>query len=213
MRAILILFLTLGITPCLKAQMKDKDIYFFDDFKEGQIRFTGGSISNERVNFNYFYNQLCFLDSRTDMIMIAKNVDQIATITVDGRMFSIEGKKFFELINNTPLVQVQYKKSVRKAAKGAYGTTSETSAVESYIPIQDVWKRNENDISELKIGNMEYFYFIQKNQKMEPFRNSKQFLKLYPNHQDRIKKYMKTNSIKFDSTEQVLELIKYAESL
>lgn len=214
-KVLFILFLTFGIAFSLNAQMKDKDIYFFDDFKEGEVRFKNGLKSKEKLNFSFFYNQLCFLEPRTDMIMLAKDVDKIAAISIDGRVYCIIGKNFYEIINDKPLVQVQYKKNVRKVSKGAYGTTTETAAVESFLSkdSDNRWKRNENDISSLKIGNLEQIYSIHKDGKIEQFRTSKQFQKLYPGHENEIKKYIKDNSIKFDDNQKILELVEYAEGL
>jgi len=210
---VLLFVLFLQTTVSLQAQLNDKDIYFFDDFKDGTVNFRNGSKSKEKLNFNFFYNQLCFLDSRTDMIMIVRDVENIANIEIDGKMYYIDGRKFFEILNTEPLIQVQYKKSARRVKTAAYGGTSETSSVDSYIPINQVWKRNEGDFSNIKTGNMEYLYSIFKDREMKEFRTVKQLQKIYPAHQNIIKKYIKDNSIKFSDTQKVMDMIKYLETL
>lgn len=197
----------------VNAQTTEQDIYLFDDFKDAVINFVSGQKSKEKVNFNFFYNRLCYLDAATDMVMIAKGVENITNIEIDGRLFIIEGKKFIEILNHEPFIQVQYRKSVRKASKVAYGGLSETSSTESFTPYENMWKRNGTDISDLKVGNMEYLYTMVKDKKEYQFRTAKQFQKIYPARQDKIKKYIKENSVKFSKPEQVMDLIEYAEGL
>lgn len=209
---LLSVFLYLGVCT-VNAQMVDKDIYMFDDFKDGVVNFVDGRNAKEKLNFNFFYNKLCFLDAATDMIMIARGVERITNIEIDGRLFVIDGKKLIEILSHEPFIQVQHRKSVRKASKAAYGGLSETSSTDSYVPINDAWRRNEYNISDLKIGNREYLYTMVKDKKEYQFRNAKQIQKIYPAHQDKIKKYIKENSIKFSNVERVMELIEYTEGL
>ncbi len=55
---------------------------------------------------------------------------------------------------------------------------------------------------------------MKKNGKEKTFQTPKQFLKLHPKEQqEMIKAYIKSNKINFDEPQQVLQLVKYAETL
>lgn len=211
-RFILLLLISLNIAG-LKAQLADKELYLFDDFIDWKVNFKDGTSMSQKLNYNFYLEKLCLLDVQSDNIMIAQGLERVLNFEVDGRVLRIDGKRLIETLSTAPLIEVSYQKGVRQVSNVGYGGTSETASVKTYIPLQDAWKRSESVMRNLKVDEMRYIYFMEKGGEKQEFRNSRQFLKLYPAHEAQLKKYIKANSVKFTDTSKVLQLIRYAETL
>ncbi|GEM_PF-2842324 len=211
--ALLLLAFLLFPLSGIYSQLADKELYFFDEFMDATVNFKNETEMDYELNFSFLYNELCFVDTHTSMVMLVKNMHAIEDFEIDDRVFFVEGKALFEVLSDEPLVHVQYKKSVRPASAGGYGTTTETASVDTYIPRVDSWSLERRMAGHYKIGEMEYIYSIEKDGVMQSFRNRKQLQKIYPAQEGLIKKLIKEYSIKFENTRQILELVKLLEGL
>lgn len=213
MRHLLFIAAFLSCSFSAHSQLADRELYFFDEFMDATVNFKDETERNYELNFSFLYNELCFVDTRTEMVMLVKNMNAVEDFEIDDRVFFVEGKSLFEVLSDEPLVHVQYKRSVRPAAAGGYGTTTETSSVDTYVPRVDSWSLERRMAANYKIGEMEYIYYVEKNGEMQSFRNRKQLQKIYPAQADLIKKLIKEYSIRFENTRQILELVKLLEGL
>lgn len=197
----------------INAQLLDRELSLFDDFKDAQIVYKDGSKSQSKLNYNFWLNQFCFLDEKTDMVHLIKGVDKIDYYEIAGKKYKTDGKKLIEYNTDGFFTEIIYKKNVTKASQGAYGAPTETASTQSYFPIIEAWKRGEYDISNLRIGKLQVEYKINEDGKVYEFDNAKQFQKIYPQYQKEIKKYIKNNSVNFSNIDQVRELKKYVDSI
>ena len=181
---------------------------------EAEVFFKDGSRYIETMNYNLLTGKFCFIDSKTKKVQDVANPHDMALVKIAGRVFYQEKRGVVEVIPITPPLFVQYKTMVKKeVAKGAYGTTSETSAIHTYGGFNLNGSRYELRKEQLVIGKRYQHYWLEKNGKRKAFKNFKQFVKLYPEHKDVLVKFIKDNELEIDNVEHVKALCVYAESL
>ena len=118
------------------------------------------------------------------------------------------------MLPTKPVVYVQYKASARKEAPvGAYGTRSETTAVQSYGSVMSNGQSYQLQGEKMIVGNRHHIYWVEKDDKMKQFRNFKQFAKIYSKHRAEIEKYIGENKVNFENVDQIVKLCSYADSL
>ena len=90
-------------------------------------------------------------------------------------------KNAIEVLPTNPPLFVQYRVHIRKEAdKGAYGSTSETTAVSTFAGVNANGIRYDFSMEALVVGKRYQHYWLEKNGKRKSFKNFKQFVKLYP---------------------------------
>jgi hypothetical protein len=104
-------------------------------------------------------------------------------------------------------------KLVSTGTPGAYGTTSQTSSTSVYSIISSekgLYNLELPDGFEVKTDKV---YWIKKENQMLSFISLKQLLKIFPGDEDKLKEFIRQNSIKFDREEDVLRLLSFCGSL
>ena len=198
------------------AQNDDNKIspYLFEKFMPADVMFKDGSRYKETMNYNLLTNKFCFLEKTNNKIQEVTNPEDILNVKIDGRVFYQEKNYAIEVLpTNTPLF-VQYRVHIRKEAdKGAYGSTSETTAVSTFAGVNANGVRYDFSMESLIVGKRYQHYWLEKNGKRKAFKNFKQFVKLYPAHKEVLEKFIKENQLDIDNVEDVKALCIHAESL
>lgn len=118
------------------------------------------------------------------------------------------------MLPTKPVVYVQYKATARKEAPmGAYGTRSETTAVQSYGTITSNGQSYKLEGEKIIVSNRHHVYWVEKDDKMKQFRNFKQLAKIYSKHRAEVEKYIEDNKVNFEDVDQIVKLCAYADSL
>ena len=212
------LFLSL-LSICTFAQTNDitnqkftnSSQFLFNEFTNGDVYFKNGNITSEELNYNVFFQEIWFI--RYNKSLILKNFDEINSVNINSSTFIMHKEKIYEEIfisNNLSIIK--YRKINYESAsnnKGAYGTSTETSATENWgnlvVKVAGVTKypnvQAENDI-EFK---MEIKYFILKENETYPLTKKKLF-KLFPEKEEQIKNYIKDNKLSLLVDKDIIEL-------
>lgn len=215
MKQFIVLLLSVCYTSIGHAQNEEKISYLFKEFQDAIVYFKDGSQYYERMNYNLFVENFFFLDRTDKTIKILGNSQDIQSIKFGERTFYIEKGKGVEVLATNPVLYVQYKRNIRKeAAKGAYGQPSETSSIKSYGGTYGSrGERYDFDPEKLVLGKQYNVYQLERKGKRKTFKNFKQFIRLYPNHEKEIYRFIDANHIDFNNVEQIKALCIYTESL
>lgn len=205
----------MAVTSKSSAQ-EGKSEYLFNDFQKNLIYYKDGRVFSVKVNYNLARNAFMFIDENdNNNIKLFAEPEMVRTLKIGDRIFQLDSKGLAqELLNQEPYLAVTYRGKSRPEGKQVgYGGRSETASVDSYSSIQSRGHSYKLETEKIILADVEKRYTIKKNKKHKQFLSSKQFLKLYPKEQqETIRAYIKSNKINFDEPQQVLQLVKYAET-
>lgn len=185
--------------------------YRYPAFMEGQVQFRNGTANTGRFNYNFLLGEMDFIQGH-DTLTVA-NRKNISLITVDQNVFYCYNG-YLELIFNGQ-VKVglkQYFKLKDVLKKGALGTTNRSVSIESYIPVTRGnyygWIPNEDCVFQ----KTQEYYFATPDNNFMPF-SRKNVLQSFPQHEDTIRGYLKSNKVSFSSSDDLVRLAEYLEGL
>lgn len=212
MKHCLALFYLLGLICAVHAQGKEDSPYLFPEFQNAVVYFKDGSQYHEKMNYNLLVDKFFFIDRADNKVKVLSNPQDVQIIKFGNRIFYTEGDYGIEILPTSPVLYVQYKGNMRKeASKGAYGTAAETSSVRTYGGTNaNYGQRYDFDPEKLILGSRYNIYWIEHKGKKKPFKNFKQFLKLYPKQQKELELFIKENNVDFNNVQQISSLCIHA---
>ena len=216
-KLIYILLISLTATISGLSAQEGKSEYLFNGFQQGLIYYKDGRVFSVKVNYNLARNAFMFIDENdNNNIKLFAEPDMVRTLKIGNRIFQLAPRGLAqEHLGQEPYLSVTFRGRSRPQGKQVgYGGRSETASVDSYSSIQSSGHSYKLETEKIIIADVEKRYTMKKNGKEKTFQTPKQFLKLYPKkQQEMIKAYIKSNKINFDEPQQVLQLVKYAETL
>jgi hypothetical protein len=202
----------------VKAGMKVRDaftlseIYMYSEFIPGRIFFTNGKTADKELNYNYLAGEMEFIQQHDTLAIVNKNDIKYVVIAKDKFYYD---KGYIEQLNSG-MVMIGLKQYIELQEiqnKDSYGTASSGSATNSYgtLPVDgNFYKLVANKDMILKKTLQ---YYISTPESGFYMCNKKNILQMFPENEDKIKSYLKSNKVKYDSREDLLKLAEYLESL
>lgn len=185
--------------------------YRYAEFIDGQVVFKNGTFSNVRLDYNYLTGEMAFIQAK-DTLIIAKKKEVLYVVAKDTFFYD---NGYIELISAGELRVglKQYIKIKDILKKGAYGTTNRNSSIDTY---KSLWANNNsyslipNEDIEVQM-TLEY-YLSDSSSGFIPF-NRKSAIQLFPQNEDNLKTYIKSNKVDFESRADLLKFADYLRSL
>ena len=204
-------------TVIVKAGTKVQDYYSFNErylypeFIPGVAMFKNGRSNNIDFNYNILYGEIEFVQA-ADTVAFAKKKD-IRYIAAQDTFFYNNG--YIELLSAGKLRVglKQYIKIKDVLKTGAFGTTARSVSVESYssvstkgitydlVPNEDIELEKRLEYYLMPPAG-EYILFTKKN-----------VIQLFPQDEDKIKAYIKSNKVDFESRDSLLKFAEYLNNL
>ena len=208
--AFIVLAILLVIPTTLWSQEK-KDQYLFPDFTSSYIYYKDGKVFQVPTNYDLFKNEFIFIDKDNEKKEFT-DPGMIVSITAGNRTFRlISGNEAAEVIQNDPIILIQYIGEKRIKKNLSMGGKTETASVDSYSNLYSYGI--EDNTNNIELANIRYQFYLDINKRLKRFSTEKQFLKLFPKQKEQLKKYMEENQVDFNSIDQVVKLCNYAFTL
>ena len=192
-----------------------EDIFKYPDFIKGKVLYTSGSYTETLLNYNKVLGEMQFINSRGDTVIIA-NPEDISFISLPEDTFYIS-EGYLEAItgnDNVMLVVKNYVKLMDVRKQGAYGMSS-TGNIDNYTSVSSgtntgtvQLKSNQDMIYSYEV---EYYFTSDKVDYVPARKNS--ILKLYPDHKDEIRSFIKEHSINFNRLQDLISLTEFVANL
>ena len=196
--------------------LSPKEIFLYPDFTKGKAVNRNGTSIEGLFNYNIINGEIQFIGSRKDTLAVSNpGLVSYFTIAADTFYFNkgyyrkLSGNKYFML------AAMQYTKLADVRKEGPYGTTTSTSAVDSYSTlISD----NHAGIYKLRVNVETIFsmrcdyYFGNPEDGFVPAKKNS-LLKMFPERENNIKQYLKNESIRFNNKDDLIKLMKFIVSL
>jgi hypothetical protein len=187
--------------------------YLFKQFVSGTVRMKNSQNQTQVLNYNTVTEKIVFI--KDDKYYDLMNPEAVDTIIIEGRKFVPVGKSFYEVLYSGKIpLYIQNKISLLPPGKPAgYGGTSQSSSSEYVSSInQDGIQWNLKIPSDYTVMPRSV-YWIHRGTEWLDFTNEKQLLKLFPDKAGVLKERIKSDKIKFDKPEGMVELMKIINSL
>jgi len=228
MKKILILFIIILYTHFLQAQDKHSVIvkagtslldyftvserYLYPEFQIGKVLFKSNNYSERKLNYNYLAGEIEFIQD-SDTLSIA-NKDYIKSIIVDQDTFFYDKGYILQIKSGPPNVGLKEElEFIEIQKKDPYGIASSGSATNTYSSLPSDGKYYELKANHDMKFERTKWYYISKQKSDFVLYNKKNVYKLFPKYKEKIKSFLKTNKIKFDSEEDLLDLAEYLGEL
>lgn len=208
--AFIVLAILLVIPTTLWSQEK-KDQYLFPDFTSSYIYYKDGKVFQVPTNYDLFKNEFIFIDKDNEKKEFT-DPGMIVSIKAGNRTFRlISGNEAAEVIQNDPIILIQYIGEKRIKKNLSMGGKTETASVDSYSNLYSYGI--EDNTNNIELANIRYQFYLDINKRLKRFSTEKQFLKLFPKQKEQLKKYTEENQVDFNSIDQVVKLCNYAFTL
>lgn len=186
-------------------------------YEIGAVYFKDGSVVNALLNFNRLSNQVFFISQNNDTLVLA-NPEKIFMVSIAKDTLFIDGKTVLRKLTSfgqAPNLFVRQEiKFVGKENKGAYGSYSEISSVNSastYSNDDQITRYINIDENVLyKVTN--YYYLNNEENRFYPV-TKKYIKKVFKNHVDAVNNYISSERINLDKEADIVKLLKYERGL
>jgi hypothetical protein len=187
------------------------DMYEYPQFEKGFIYFRSGAKSTSRVNYNFIYEEIFFINMKGDTLTL-NNPEEVKMLTIGDDIFYLAGKRFVKsdtAIGEIRLAVATFFATVSKRKIGAYGTTTDAASdsYSTYVMPNEV----KLDLIPQVVTTIERQQALFIGNRFNQFQlvNRQNIFSLYAEKEVLLKKYLKENKVNFSSRQQIINLIVY----
>lgn len=187
--------------------------YRYPEFITGRIWVKSGVYSEAKLNYNFLNSEMEYIRNKDTLVI--SNKKDIRFIAVGQDTFYYDKGYYMEQIYGGPLKVIlkQFMKLKETQKQDSYGTTSAGAAMTSYgtLPANGNFYRLTANTDMVFQRTLEYYLsdpsggFVQY--------TKKNVLQLFPQHEDKIKAYLKASKINFDKRDDLIKLAGYLSAL
>jgi hypothetical protein len=228
MKKISFIICTFFLSICLSAQENElitvkagtkilnyfpiKTRYRYPDFSDGQLMFKNGKVNSGRFNYNILTGEMEFLQSRDTLSIIDKKDIRFLVIAQDTFFYD---NGYIEVISGGPvkvgLMQNIKLKEIQR--KGAFGTTNRNSSIDAYNSMSLTGNFYELIPNEDWVFQKTEKYFISASANGFVQFSKKNVIEAFPQKEDAVKAYLKSNKVDFNSRKDLFRLADYLRSI
>lgn len=170
-----------------------QDAYLMPSFADGIVFFRGQAPAKGKLNINAIDHTLRFMDA-SGKELAAANPENIAKVQIDTALFLHYQDYFYRMypINgDVGVAMLRNAHVVRDVKQGAYGTTSQTSAIKGSgtMYVDGILYNLDND-KDLNLSVTET-YFLYKGDTVYPL-TKRSLKKVFPDKKDQIEAFFKS---------------------
>ena len=190
--------LALLMQPAAFAQesksIPDDVYYLMPEFGNGMVYFAGQRPAQGKLNICALDNTLRFMDAEGKELA-ASDIDNILMVRIDTVSFVHNNGFFYRIYPVSEQVSIALKREVktnRGAKKGAYGTTSQTSAINQKNTLYAdgiAYRLNSDDVT----YNVQETMFLYKDNSVIPI-NKRSLKRVFPAHKEDIDAFFASGS-------------------
>lgn len=190
--------------------------YQFEEFLPGSVYFRNGRIATARLNYNYFYGEIEFIDQKKDTLLL-NDKDFMDSITVGSEIFYYLPKhghvREIKNYGKVKLCEKQVLAVLDNERESAFNHYSATSAISNYKTFS-----NQNGTQWMKPTDKVVFkrksdyFFIDRNQHFY-FPSKATLLKLFRDNNKEINDYLKVENINFSKQSDLMKLLEFCSTL
>ncbi|MCG8411390.1 MAG: hypothetical protein MI739_08905, partial [Bacteroidales bacterium] len=83
----------------INTKFTEKSQYLFNEFVDGKVHLKSGMISSEKLNYNLFSGEICFIRNNT-ILEITNKKDILFIVLHDYKFYCFNEKYYFSIFNH-----------------------------------------------------------------------------------------------------------------
>lgn len=211
-----VVFTLIASFCCLTAQSNadgSMPQYLFPEFTKAKILMKNGQSHEELMNFNTVTERMVYL--KNGKYWDLANPDMVDTVYFGNIRFITMGKFFYELLYNGKVVLLlQHKGSLQSAgAEVGYGGKSQLAVTDNLSSVDLASGRFNLPIPSDYVVHLSPVYWLKRDYELIDFTTEKQFLKIWPDKNDRIRDFIKKNRLKTEKPEDMAGIVDFASNI
>jgi hypothetical protein len=189
-------------------------IYQYPSYIKGKVFFHDGSAAIAKLNYNYFTNEINFIDPKGDTLEI-EDAPIVSKVVILTDTFFYYDKIFLQRINYGTSYSLLLKHTLSlldTEQKGAFGTYSRSRPSQSITRVPTI---NDNNIGidENVVYHIRDMYYISDRfNKIYPT-TKKGLYNLFGKHDKQVKDFVEANNLRLNHKEDLEKLLKFANTL
>jgi hypothetical protein len=166
---------------------------------------------NQKISLNYNTVTEKMVYMKGEDLYDMMNTEMIDTVFLQSSKFVPFGKVFYEVLLEAPAALfVQHTGSViPPGAPAGYGGTSQVSNTKQLTSVELSTGYYNLRLPKDFTVSANPVYWIRIESKYSSFLNERQFLKLFPDEEEELKKYIKQSRIKFSRLSDIVKLVSH----
>jgi hypothetical protein len=180
--------------------------FLFPQFTKSLVKMKDGRKLAATINYNMVDEEMIF-DQR-GLYMALEKPQEIDTIYVQNRRFVPVEKAFYEvLVNGKVTIFIQHKSRYAPVGSNtAYGLKTQTLGPSSVQSVRVGNQVRQIDVPDNVTISPATVFWARINGTMNKFTNEKQFLKLFPDKEAKLKEFIKNSNLDIKVREDLIKL-------
>jgi hypothetical protein len=206
------------VTYTVKAGVEVRDvvpmneIFQYPQFVQGLVVFKDGTSAPGRLNYNRMIAEIMFIDGKGDTLTL-DNAKTIKTATIGNDTFYYSDGYVRQLTGGTKIKageRVAFKEYINKP--GAYGLSSATTATNNLAVLLNKRSLDLNISQEIVLVKNTNMMIGDRFNSFVPVER-KTVLRMFSDNKSAIEDFLERNKISFNKREDVVELVKFLQTL
>jgi len=187
--------------------------FLFQSFAKSLVKMKDGRQMTATLNYNMVDEEMIF--NQNGVYMALDKPEEIDTVYLQNRKFVPVEKAFYEVLSKGQVTMfIQHKSRLtQKGTPTAYGMTTKTAGPSKVLSMQAGNQVRLVELPEDVDVSPATLYWVKAGEGMDKFTNERQFLKLFPDQEAKLKEFIKSNKIDFKLREDLIKLGDFCNSL
>jgi hypothetical protein len=192
------------------------DVFYYPRFINGIVYFKDGGRGSAKLNYNLLLDEINFIDAKNDTLVLANDTKEtIDLISIDKDSFYFDNGYVMHIAGNNA-VKLAVRQVWTKAAKerasvyNSNSLASSTVSLASYFVLGQGYNLISNEDVELR--KVTHYYFGDKHNRFV-LAGKKNLMKVFPDEEDRIEKYLKENKVDFSNQDHLKKVVNFLSQL
>lgn len=186
--------------------------YLYPEFTVGRVVLKNGLYSERRLNYNFLLGEMEFIQASDTLSIINKKDINYIAVVQDTFYYD---KGYIRQMTEGPMIvglkeQIELKEIQNKDSYGIASSASSTTSFGSMPLDGNFYKLTANQ--DMIFQRTRQFY-IEVTEKGFILINRKNLLETFPANEDKIKSFLKSNKVKFNSSDDILSLTGFLRTL
>jgi len=186
--------------------------YLYPEFKIGKVLLKAKVYTGIKLNYHYLNGQIEFLNNLDTLIITDKK--DLKSVIIATDTFYYDNGYILQIKSGYPKIGLkesfEFKDYIKK---DGIGSTSSAGSSTSYSSISTAGGLHSLTAdADLIFRRTKTLYILMPDGDFDLY-NKKNVCKMFPKNKEKIKSFLKSNNIKFDSEEDLLKLAEFLEAL
>ena len=187
--------------------------FLFPSFSKGIIKMKDGRTMAAVLDYNMVDEEMVF--QQNNLYLVVDKPENIDTVFLRNRKFVPVGNAFYEVVaDGNVTLFIQHKSRYSPVGTpSAYGLKTQTAGPATVQSVRGGGQYRKLDVPDDMTVSPAVAYWAKLNGTMNKFTTEKQFLKLFPGSETKIREYIKTSGIDMKTPEGLASLGKFCNEL